>query len=60
MMSKRKVFTVGGQRITLTIKSLDESVKHEGDGGVFDWKGMVHHEFVPHGKTVNKEYCREV
>jgi len=22
----------------------------------FEWKGIVHHEFVPRGETVNKEF----
>lgn len=26
----------------------------------FDWKGVVHHEFLPPGRTVNKEYYLEV
>lgn len=26
----------------------------------FDWNGLVHHEFVPTGVTVNKEYYRDV
>jgi len=26
----------------------------------FDWKGIVHHEFVPHGQLVNKQLHQEV
>jgi transposase len=26
----------------------------------FDWKGVVHHEFVPRGETVNKEFYLKV
>jgi len=26
----------------------------------FDWKGIVHHEFVPHGLMVNKQFYQEV
>jgi len=26
----------------------------------FDWKGIVHHEFVPHGQVVNKQLYQEV
>jgi len=22
----------------------------------FDWQGIIHHEFVPRGQTVNKEF----
>jgi len=25
----------------------------------FDWKGIVHHEFVPHGQMVNKQFYYE-
>jgi transposase len=28
--------------------------------GFFDFEGVVHHEFLPQGKTVNKEYYLEV
>ena len=38
-------------------KSTDESVK---DQGVFDWKGIVHHEFVSRGQMVNKQLYQEV
>jgi len=26
----------------------------------FDWKGIVHHEFVSRGQMVNKQLCQEV
>jgi len=26
----------------------------------FDWKGIIHHEFVPHGQIVNKQLYQEV
>ena len=26
----------------------------------FDYNGVVHHEFLPKGRTVNKEYYKEV
>ena len=26
----------------------------------FDWEGIVHHEFVPHGQIVNKQLYQEV
>jgi hypothetical protein len=26
----------------------------------FDWKGIIHHEFVPHGQMVNKQLYHKV
>jgi hypothetical protein len=36
-------------------KSTDESVRDQGDVFIFNWKGIVHHEFVPRGQMVNKQ-----
>jgi len=22
----------------------------------FDWQGVIHYEFIPHGQTINKEF----
>ena len=41
-------------------KSMDESVKDQGGVCCFDWKGIVHHEFVPCDQMVNKELYQEV
>ena len=42
-------------------KSTDESVKDQGVvGGVFDWKDIAHHEFVPRGQMVNKQMYQDV
>jgi len=42
-------------------KSTSESLKCEGEvGNFFDWKGIVHHEFVRRGETVNKEFYLKV
>jgi transposase len=52
---------VGGKILATTQKSTSESLKCEGDvDSFFYWKGIVHHEFVPHGKTVNKEFYLKV
>ena len=41
--------------------STDDSVKDQGDVRyVFDWKGIVHHEFVPRGQMVNKQLYQKV
>jgi hypothetical protein len=40
--------------VSLTKTSTDESVRDQGEVGcVFDWKGIVHHEFVPRGHIMN-------
>jgi len=41
-------------------KSMDESVKDQGDVGcAFDWKGIVHQEFVPRSQMGNKQIYQE-
>ena len=46
-----------GKIVTTTKISTSESLKCEGDVDLFffNWKGIVHYEFVPRGETVNKE-----
>ena len=42
-------------------QSTDESVRDLVTLVVFfDWKGIVHHEFLPHGQMVNKQLYQEV
>ena len=43
-------------------KSTSVQLKFEGDIDSFflNWKGIVHHEFVPRGETVNKEFQLKV
>ena len=44
-------------------KSTDVLVKDQGDAGsvsFFNWKGIVHQEFVPRGQLVNKQLCQEI
>jgi len=42
-------------------KKADESVKDQGDVGcVFDWKGIVYHEFVTRDQMVNKQLYQQV
>jgi len=41
-------------------KCTDVSVKFKGVFGcVFDWKGIVHHEFLPRGQMLNKQLYQE-
>ena len=48
---------MGGKILATTKKSTSLSLKCEGDvDSFFDWKGIVHHEFVPRGEAVNKEF----
>jgi len=53
---------VSGKILATTIKSTSKSLKCEGDvdSFFFDWKGIAHHEFVPRGETVNKEFYLKV
>jgi len=52
---------VGGKILATTKKSTSDSLKWEGYvDSLFDWKGIVHHEFVPRGETVNKGFCLKV
>ena len=45
----------------LVQNSTHESIKDQGDVGcVFDWKGIVHHEFVPRGQMGNKQLYQEI
>jgi hypothetical protein len=56
-----RMFAVGGKILATTKKSTSESLKREGDvDSFFYWKGIVHHEFVPRGETVNKEFYLKV
>ena len=53
---------MGGKILATTKNSTSESLKCEGDvdSFFFYWKGIVHHEFVPRGETVNKEFYLNV
>jgi histone-lysine N-methyltransferase SETMAR len=52
---------VGGKIIAVTKKSRAESIKCEGVvGRFFYWKGFIHHELVPHDRTVNGQFYLEV
>ena len=43
-----------------TEKSTSTSVKYENFAVLFDCNGVLHHEFLPQCRTVNKEYYLEV
>jgi len=45
-----------GARIAPTVESSNESIQQEGNVFFFDWQSIIHHEFVPRGQTVNKEF----
>ena len=61
MLKKSAVVAVGGKILATTEKSTSVSLKCEGDIDIFFyWKVIVHHEFVPHGETVNKEFYLKV
>ena len=52
---------MSGKILATTKKSTSVSLKCEGDvDSFFYWKGIVHHEFVPRGETVNKEFYLKV
>ena len=56
------VIAVDTKIVATAKKSMSESLKYEGDvdSFFFDWKGIVHYEFVPCGETVNKEFYLNV
>jgi len=54
---------VDGERVSLTKKKkarLSRSKIKVMLVVFLDWKGIVHHEFVPHGQIVNKQLYQEV
>jgi hypothetical protein len=51
---------VGGKIVTMTKKSMSELIKCEGVVLFFDGKGVILHEFVPCGQTVNGQFYLEV
>ena len=47
---------MSGKILATTKKSTSLSLKCEGDvDSFFYWQGIVDHEFVPRGETVNKD-----
>jgi hypothetical protein len=51
---------MGIKNITQTQKSTANSVQCESDADcVFCFEGIIHHEFLPLGQTVNMEYYSE-
>ena len=62
MLKPRRNRRSGWGRSLLDQKSTNDSVKDQGEiGCVFDWKGIVHQEFIPRGQMVNKQlYCTKV
>jgi len=53
---------VGFKNVAATEQITPSAFTRQGDAdGIFlDFEGVVHHEFLPQGRTVNKEYYLEV
>jgi hypothetical protein len=59
--NENAVFTMGWKKFVKTEKGAAGQVKCESHvDGVFDIEGVVHHEFLRQGQTVNHRYYLEV
>jgi hypothetical protein len=59
--NENAVFTVGWKKFAETKKGAAAQVESESDvGWFFDIEGVVHHEFLRQGQTVNRWYYLEV
>ena len=59
--NKGPAFTVDEQNIPQTQKSSPSSIQNQGAAhSFFDTSGVVHHEYLPEGSTVNQTYYIEV
>jgi hypothetical protein len=58
--NKRAIVAAGGKIVAATKKSTSKSIKCKGVvDRFFYWKGVVHHEFGPCGRTVNGQFYLE-
>ena len=54
-------FGVAHEQLTAPEESINEQIENQIHANLFfDSQGGVHKEFVPQGRTVNQQYCREV
>ena len=60
--NKGPIFTVDEQNIPQTQKSSPSSIQNQGAAHrfFFDASGVVHHEYLPEGSSVNQTYYNEV
>jgi hypothetical protein len=60
MLNKRPVFAIGLKSVTRPKNGMASLVQCEIDADCFDCEGIIHHEFLPRGQIVNKEFYLRV
>lgn len=59
-VTTKAIFAMGQRTVTQTQKCTASLVHCESDAMFFDCEGVIHHEFLPRGQTVNKKYYLKV